>query len=165
MLGVLIYTGMRESELCEINIDDIRINEDGKAILAILGKGHTEHEYDISQIMPTLTKWMEKREKLMKDYGGKEGDALFISNRRQRICVNAVYNIVKKYTKAALGVEYSPHKIRSAFCNIVYRETGDIKLTCNAVGHVEVSTTMRYLPEDKEAKYKAASIIGAKITL
>lgn len=165
ILGVFIYTGMRESELCEINIGDIGINEDGKYILTILGKGHTEHEYDISQIMPTLTKWMEKRTLLMAGYNGNESKALFISNRRQRISPNAVYNIVKKYTKAALGVEYSPHKIRSAFCNIVYKETGDIKLTCNAVGHVEVSTTMRYLPEDKEAKYKAANIMGAKITL
>ena len=42
-------------------------------------------------------------------------DALFISVQRSRISPRAVSDLVKKYSKAGIGTEISPHKLRSAF--------------------------------------------------
>ena len=55
-------------------------------------------------------------------------DALFISVQRSRISPRAVSDLVKKYSKAGIGTEISPHKLRSAFFTILYDETKDITL-------------------------------------
>lgn len=100
-----------------------------------------------------LTEWIDDRKKKLSD---KEIDALFISNRRQRLGTKSLVAIVEKYSLEGLGYKISPHKLRAAFCTILYKQTKDIEFVRRAVGHSFIETTQRYVVDDDNAKDEAA---------
>ena len=73
-------------------------------------------------------------------------NALFLSLQKKRITQRAVENLVKKYAliAAPLKKKISPHKLRSTFGTNLYRETGDIYLVADVLGHSDVNTTRRH---------------------
>lgn len=152
---LLMCTGMRETALTEININDIDWTNE---TLTIIDKRYTTHVYHINSKMNNALKlWLFDREIIL---GGVQCDALFISNQKRRISSDSVSDIVRKYTKEALGYSLSPHKIRSAFCTILYNQTGDIEFVREAVGHRSAETTQRYIVKDGSTKTKSANIIN-----
>lgn len=155
ILTMLMCTGMRETALTEINLEDINwVSE----MITIIDKRHTTHTYYMnSKMQNALKTWMFDRNKFL---DGKECDALFISNQRKRISADSINDIVHKYTKDALGYSISPHKIRSAFCTILYDQTGDIEFVRDAVGHRNIETTRRYIVKDGSTKEKSSNIIN-----
>ena len=158
ILMLLMNTGMRETALSEINIEDINFED---KTINIIDKGHKHHEYYMNDKMTeVLLYWVDKRNKILND---TEEDALFISNRRSRITARSISNIVKKYSEDSMGKALSPHKLRSAFCSILYEETGDIEFVRDCVGHSNVATTQRYIVKDNNAKKRAADILKNKI--
>lgn len=155
IMVLLMCTGMRETALTEINLDDIDWNNE---TLTVIDKRYTTHVYHINNKMRDALKvWLFDRECVL---NGIHCDALFISNQRQRISSDSVGDIVRKYSKDALGIALSPHKIRSAFCTILYDQTGDIEFVRDAVGHRSAETTQRYIVKDGFTKEKSASIIN-----
>lgn len=83
---------------------------------------------------------MEER-KLITPVSGDE-NALFLSMQKRRIGVRAVENLVKKYAKLVTNLKnITPHKLRSTYGTSLYRETGDIYLVADVLGHKDVNTT------------------------
>ena len=148
IMFMFMNTGMRKTALSEINIEDISFTEGN---LKVIDKRNKEQEYIITEEMEhIINRWLIKREILL---AGEENDALFISSLRQRMSERAIYNLVKKYSKEALGYEISPHKLRAAFVSLYYEATGgDIKATCEAVGHADVSTTSIYITKRNNSR-------------
>ena len=156
ILMTLIGTGMRETALTEINVDDINWET---GILTIIDKRYTTHEYVLPEKLKNEIKtWLADRESIL---NGKQCDALFISTLRSRISPRAITDIVGKYSDYALGKRISPHKLRAAFCTILYDKTGDIELVRDAVGHRNISTTQRYIVKDNAAKRKSSAIMNS----
>lgn len=156
ILMTLIGTGMRETALTEINVDDINWET---GILTIIDKRHTTHEYILpDQLKEEIQNWIEDRNGIL---GEKTCDALFVSSLRSRISPRAVRDLVGKYSEYALGRKLSPHKLRAAFCTILYEKTGDIELVRDAVGHRNISTTQRYIVKDNSAKRKSSAIMNS----
>ena len=86
--------------------------------------------------------WLKDREVWLKD--SKE-NALFVSLQKKRITTRAVENLVKKYSKIASPLKkISPHKLRSTYGTNLYRETGDIYVVAEVLGHKDVNTTKRH---------------------
>ena len=85
---------------------------------------------------------------------------MFLSMQKTRLTTRAVENIVKKYAKVAVPLKkISPHKLRSTFGTELYRNTGDIYVVADVLGHKDVNTTKKHyaaLSEDirKEAATK-----------
>lgn len=155
---LFMTTGMRETALTEINVGDVDFE---KGFITVIDKRYKVHVYHMKdKVANALRAWLYDRQRLL---GDVKTDALFISNRKARINEDSVSEIVKKYTKDALGYAISPHKIRSAFCTILYEQTGDIEFVRDAVGHSNVATTQRYIVKDNTAKDKSASIIDSLI--
>lgn len=155
IIVLLAMTGMRETALTEINVDDIDFS---KETIRVIDKRHKTHIYKMNEtIQNALANWIEDRESKLSD---QQTDALFISNQQKRISINAVVSIVKKYSLKGLGYEISPHKLRAAFCTILYEKTGDIEFVRRAVGHSCIETTQRYIVDDDSAKDEAASIMN-----
>ena len=148
-------TGMRETALIEINLSDISFLEND---LKVIDKRHKVHHYYLSEsTKDVLRKWIFVRKEILN--GIEDVDALFISNRKVRMTADSVINIVKKYSEEALGYAISPHKLRAAFCTILYDETHDIEFVREAVGHSSVTVTQRYIVKDNSEKKKAARMI------
>ena len=109
----------------------------------------------------------EEVEKALKDYleisrnaitplSGHE-DALFLSGQRKRISVDAVEKMVKKYASAVSAKTITPHKLRSTYGTALYRETGDIYLVADVLGHADVTTTKKHYAKLSDARTPSAS--------
>lgn len=152
---LLMTTGMRETALISINIEDIDFD---KQTLLVTDKGKREFIYTIQpEVMEILYEWLEQRALKAK------GNALFINPSGDRLSTQSVYDIVRKYTKKALDKPVSPHKIRSGFCSILYSDTHDIEYVKRAVGHRRLTTTQRYIITDNKEMENASKAIMNKI--
>lgn len=153
---LLMNTGMRETALTEINMDDIDFQNNK---LTIVDKRQIEHTYFIGEkLRDALLEWIYVRKSICTE---DEYDALFISSFGSRITAKSVQNIVKKYSKDALGYEVSPHKLRAAYCTILYDKKKDIEFVREAVGHSNVAVTQRYIVKDDSQKKEASNIMNS----
>ena len=88
-------------------------------------------------------------------------NALFLSLQNKRISVRAVENLVKKYSKLVTNLKnITPHKLRSTYGTNLYRETGDIYLVADVLGHKDVNTTRKhYAAIEEDRRRKAAKYV------
>ena len=102
---------------------------------------------------------MEARSNITPVVGNE--NALFYSTQRKRIGVKAVENLVKKYAREITTTKkITPHKLRSTYGTTLYKETGDIYLVADVLGHKDVNTTKKhYAAMDEERRRKAASAV------
>ena len=71
--------------------------------------------------------------------------------------MDAVEKMVKKYTSAVSVKTITPHKLRSTYGTALYRETGDIYLVADVLGHSDVNTTKRHYARLSDDRRRAAS--------
>ncbi len=142
ILTLFLGTGIRVSELVGIDIEDIDFAVNG---FTVTRKGGNQAIlYFPDEVAEVLKEYLEERLKI-EPVPGHE-NALFLSLQRRRISVRAVEIMVKKYATLAapLKKRLSPHKLRSTFGTNLYRETGDIYLVADVLGHSDVNTTRRH---------------------
>ena len=85
-------------------------------------------------------------------------NALFLSTQRKRMGVQAVENMVKKYARQITpNKKITPHKLRSTYGTALYKETGDIYLVADTLGHADVNTTRKHYAEIEENRRKRAA--------
>ena len=83
-------------------------------------------------------------------------NAFFLSLQRKRIGIRSVENLVKKYSQLVTQLKnITPHKLRSTYGTNLYRETGDIYLVADVLGHKDVNTTKKHYAaiEDERRRY------------
>lgn len=153
LLSLMLGTGIRVSECVGLNIQDVDLKNDGIKILRKGGKEATVHFGD--EVEELLTEYMEYRKSILAAPGHE--DALFLSMQKKRLGVRSVEKMVKKY---ALSVEtlkkITPHKLRSTYGTNLYKETGDIYLVADVLGHTDVNTTKRHYAAIEEDRRKSA---------
>lgn len=142
ILTLFLGTGIRVSELVGIDIDDLDFDVGG---FMVTRKGGSQAILYFPEEVAAVLKDYLRARKAMTPLPGHE-NALFLSLQNRRISVRAVQQMVKKYaTQAApLKKHLSPHKLRSTFGTNLYRETGDIYLVADVLGHSDVNTTRRH---------------------
>ena len=157
ILLLFMSTGMRREALSEIDINDLRDN-----VLTIIDKQNKRHEYILNEITHKYIKrWLSDRDKIInKVLNNTNTNALFITRYGNRMSGTSIYNLVSKYCNDALGYKISPHKLRSGFCSIMYKKTGDIEFVRRAVGHSNTVTTQRYIVTNGFEKQKASNIMN-----
>lgn len=157
---LLMTTGMRETALVEINVEDIHLDTQS---LYVIDKGKLPHKYFLGQdVCLLIEEYLNDRREILFDKA-EITDALFVSKYGDRISAKGVSNIVKKYTTEALGKPLSPHKLRAGFCSILYNKTHDTEFVRRAVGHSNIATTQRYIVTGGEERRESANIIGRAI--
>lgn len=151
---MFMTTGMRTTALASINLEDVDLEN---STITVIDKGNKRHEYVINDsLRKALVRWKFQRRRYK---NAKELDALFLSNKGNRISTDAIYTIVEKYCEIGLGKHVSPHKLRAGFCSILYNKTGDIEFVRRCVGHSMAATTQRYIVTDGKEGEKASIIM------
>ena len=81
--------------------------------------------------------------------------------QKKRIGVRSVEKLVKKYASQVTTLKkISPHKLRSTYGTTLYRETGDIYLVADVLGHSDVNTTKKhYAQQSDDNRRRAARIV------
>lgn len=156
LLTLLLGTGIRVSECVGLDLDDVDFKNNG---IKVHRKGGAEiMVYFGEEVMEALTNYMEERKGIAAVDG--HNNALFLSMQNRRISVRSVENLVEKYSKLVTNVKkITPHKLRSTYGTTLYKETGDIYLVADVLGHKDVNTTRKHyaaLEDDRRrmaAKY------------
>ena len=112
------------------------------------------------EVEKALRNYLETYRKAVTPIAGYE-NALFLSTQKRRIGVQAVENMVKKYSKLVTSLKHiTPHKLRSTYGTSLYRETGDIYLVADVLGHKDVNTTRKhYAAIDDDRRRSAAKYV------
>ena len=155
IVTLFLGTGIRISELVGLNIDDFDFNQN--AFKVTRKGGNQSILYFSDEVKNALKEWLEKRETL--DLPPEE-TAMFISLQNKRICVRAVENLVKKFAREGAPLKkISPHKLRSTFGTNLYKETKDIYIVADVLGHKDVNTTKKHYAAINEDMRKAVADI------
>lgn len=160
IVGFLLGTGIRVSELVGLDLTDIDFQN---ASFVVTRKGGNRVVlYFNEEIGGLLYDYYLLRMDLAKKTV-KEEKAFFLSLQNKRISVRAVQNLVKKYSQLVNPIKnISPHKLRSTYGTQLYRETGDIYIVADVLGHKDVNTTKKHYAAISDAQRKKAS---AKVKL
>lgn len=157
IITLMLGTGIRVSECVGLDINDVDWKNNGIKIHRKGGKEVVVYFGD--EVRETLLAYFEER----KDIVAMEGstNALFLSLQRKRIGVRTVENMVKKYSKLVTTIKnITPHKLRSTYGTTLYRETGDIYLVADVLGHSDVNTTRKhYAAQEEDRRRYAASVV------
>lgn len=155
IISLLLGTGIRVSECVGININDLNFEENS---LKITRKGGNEVILYISdEVAEVLLAYLEQRNTI-EPADEDASSALFLSGQRKRIQQRSIQYLVQKYSRLVTPLKrITPHKLRSTYGTNLYRESGDIYLVADVLGHKDVNTTKKHYAAMTEDRRKAAS--------
>lgn len=141
ILTLFLGTGIRISELVGLNNEDIDFTSNS---FKVTRKGGNQAIlYFSDEVADALARYMAYKED--DRHVSEQEHALFLSLKMRRISVRAVENLVKKYSKLVSPLKkISPHKLRSTYGTQLYRETKDIYIVADVLGHKDVNTTRKH---------------------
>lgn len=153
LLTLMLGTGIRVSECVGLDLDDLDFKNGGIRIHRKGGKEVTV--YFGSEVEDALLDYLDERNQ-MNPQAGHE-NALFLSLQKKRIAVRSVENLVKKYSKLITPLKkITPHKLRSTYGTSLYKETGDIYLVADVLGHSDVNTTKKHYAALEDERRRSA---------
>ncbi|MFA5220784.1 MAG: site-specific tyrosine recombinase/integron integrase [Methanoregula sp.] len=132
IVRTIYSTGVRVSELCNMNIEDIDFEEH---TIRILGKGDKIRMVFVDE---------ETLDDIRKFIGNTIVGPLFVGQQGKHISPRAIQHIFKHY--APLGI--TPHKIRHSYASELYRRSKNLRVVQENLGHTSIKTTEIYLHTD-----------------
>ncbi len=159
IISLFLTTGIRVSECVGLNVDDINFNlnsfrvtrKGGNQVILYFGEETAE----------ILKNYLLYRDTLQIP---KEEQALFISSQKKRMSVRSMEYLVKKYARVATPLKkITPHKLRSTYGTNLYRETKDIYIVAEVLGHKDVNTTKKhYAAITDDVRRSVAGVVKLK---
>ena len=142
ILTLMLNTGIRVSECNGLDLSDVDFKVNS---LTIVRKGGAQDIiYFNDEVASVLKDYINGEREYINPREGNES-ALFYSLQGRRISVDAIENLVKKYARMVVpNKKITPHKLRSTYGTALYRETGDIRLVADVLGHENINTTIDY---------------------
>lgn len=153
LLTLLLGTGIRVSECVGLDINDVDFKNHG---IRIVRKGGNQVVvYFGDEVEEALLDYLKERNEIIPMEGHE--NALFLSLQKRRISVRAVENLVKKYAGLVTQLKkITPHKLRSTYGTQLYKETGDIYLVADVLGHSDVNTTKKHYAAIEDSRRRMA---------
>ena len=150
ILTLFLNCGLRVSELVGLNLTDFQ-----RDTVRVTGKGGKERTVYLNEACAdAINQYLPHR---LRPHD-RDKNALFISRNRNRISVQTVKWLVKKYVgQAGLNThKYSAHKLRHTAATLMYQNGVDIRTLQTILGHTSVSTTMIYTHIEDSSLREAA---------
>ena len=146
MLEVLYGCGLRVSELCGLDLLQVRLDD---GLVRVVGKGSKERLVPIGGTAAVcLADYLERwRPELASGHAATS--AVFLNARGGRITRQAVHGIVERYGRVA-GIEgLHPHTLRHSYATHMLQGGADLRIVQEILGHADVSTTQLYTHVDR----------------
>ena len=147
ILLTLYSTGLRVSELVNLNIDDINLNT---GEFPVIGKGRKVRTVYLSPAaIDSLRRYLNTRRDEFKPlflrYSGIKMKPEDFDGESLRLTVRSVQRMVKKYVEnAGVAVDATPHTLRHSFATTLLSQGADLRSVQELLGHSNVSTTQIY---------------------
>ncbi|MSS45229.1 site-specific tyrosine recombinase XerD [Cutibacterium sp. WCA-380-WT-3A] len=147
LLELLYGTGARVSEVCALDVDDIRPVLDTPDLgLRLIGKGDKERIVPIgSYAIKAVDAWLVRGRPVWAQSGN--GDhALLLNTRGRRLSRQSAWAIIRRAGEAAgLDVDHlSPHSLRHSYATHLLDGGADVRVVQELLGHSSVTTTQIY---------------------
>lgn len=145
MLELMYATGMRVSELVNIRINQVNLNQ---GVVRILGKGGKERLIPMGEV---CIEWLERFIKTNTRSIQSHSGYLFINQKGSVMTRQAFWYRVKKYaSEASIQPAPSPHVLRHSFATHLLNHSADLRVVQMLLGHSDLSTTQIYTLVAKE---------------
>lgn len=141
MLELMYASGLRVSELVNLKLQDIDLNQD---IIRTFGKGSKE------RVIPIGDYAKEYLEKYIYEYRGsmlkkEASEYLFLNNHGKKMTRQGFFKIIKKISQEkGINKELSPHTLRHSFASHLLKYGADLRTIQELLGHSDISTTQIY---------------------
>ena len=156
MLSVLVFAGLRISELVDLRWRDIELSEDGRGRLRVADSKTPAGERWVT-ILPGLATelvpyWLTRRPGDLSGIDGRvfptsTGERMSVANVRNRVfykSVDKANELLHEMQRPPLPEGMTPHKLRHTYCTLRFALGHDIALVSSDLGHSDLSTTFRY---------------------
>ena len=146
ILEVLFSTGLRVSELVNLNREQVNLDA---GEFGVIGKGGKARVVFLSKrAKETLQKYFQKRNDAFRPlfirYSGPKGDGS-LSDEKLRLSVRSIERMIEKYRKkAGILFRIGPHILRHSYATDLLRQGADIRSVQEMLGHKNISTTQIY---------------------
>ena len=138
IVRTIYATGVRVSELCGINIEDIDFEDE---MIKVRGKGGKIRIVFVDH---------ETLEEISRFIGTRIEGPLFLGQMGHHISPRSIQHIFKKYAPAGI----TPHKIRHSYASELYRRSKNLRVVQENLGHTSIKTTEIYLHTDLDERRK-----------
>lgn len=155
ILSLAIASGMRSSALVGINIEDINFDE---KYISVIEKGNKIRRIDIGEAtINVLGEWIKIRNKMK---GAHQTNALFLSQKGNRISGDAINDMIKTSAKeAGIKKKLTCHKMRSTMACASLDANVPLLAISQRLGHNNLATTQRYLTARDADKEKLTNFL------
>jgi integrase/recombinase XerC len=142
LLELVYAAGLRVSELCSLDLDDLDF---GGGLVRVLGKGNKERLVPFGRkAADSLRAWLDASGSL-RVRAGQDAAAVFLNARGGRLGARSVRRILdKRLREAAIHARISPHVLRHSFATHLLGAGADLRAIQELLGHSSLSTTQRY---------------------
>lgn len=135
VLELLLSSGMRVSELCNLDVKDVDLTE---ATIRILGKGSKERMIQIGH--PAVLDILQQYKHV-----SNPSEAFFLNRCGKRLTDQTVRNMVNRYAvRIQAPMHITPHMFRHSFATLLMEEDVDTRYIQQILGHSSIVTTQIY---------------------
>lgn len=141
MLELIYATGIRVSELIQLDLDDVHLHN---GLLKTTGKGNKERLIPVGLMAKkALTKYLKYgRPFIVKN---RQEKALFLNRLGKRLTRQGFWKIIKQLAKEAnIEKTLTPHTLRHSFATHLLENGADLRSVQEMLGHSDISTTQIY---------------------
>jgi integrase/recombinase XerD len=141
MLELMYATGLRVSELTQLELASLNLNQ---GVVRVMGKGGKERLVPLGgEAMAWIDRYLQQaRPDLMR---GEECSLVFVTARRAGMTRQAFWYAIRKHaTAAGIGQGVSPHTLRHSFATHLLNHGADLRVVQLLLGHSDLSTTQIY---------------------
>ena len=154
VISLALATGLRVSALVNINIDDVDFENN---VINVIEKRQKIRSINIGENTKNmLAEWIEIRGN---EFGRISSQALFLSQKKNRLSGDAVGDILTKYCDEAGIKRITPHKLRASAACALAKAGVPVKAIAKQLGHSNTQVTMRYIDVFEEDSEKAKGIL------
>ncbi|MZP30888.1 tyrosine-type recombinase/integrase [Heliobacterium undosum] len=158
VVDILLYCGLRVSEVQDLKLDDIRVN--GNIEITIREGKHGKYAVVtmLAKHAKNLRQWIRLRQSLTD--GRYEGSPyVFVSERSGQFTVKGIQQMIDKYAALAGMDNVSPHAFRHSFCKNLANAGVNIETIRKLARHESIQTTSIYIDPSKEEQIVALSMM------
>lgn len=140
MVELLYATGIRVSELCALDVDDVDL---GNRLARVLGKGDKERMVPFGVPADTaLRRWLDLGRGAVAT--GASGPALFLGARGGRVDPRTVRRVVHDAVESVSAADMGPHGLRHSAATHLLEGGADLRSVQELLGHATLATTQLY---------------------